>query len=139
MFCFLVSCSSLEQNELPIEPLDSVLIHSQEHLLQSDSIQTKSDSVTKDYVVKVVKEIQFLNKEVEKFKTERFLLEKNLTLVSQKVITRVDTVFIEVEKNFWGKKKTKTTVSSDSSISELTDSSSISNQIIDTISYKPII
>jgi hypothetical protein len=42
-------------------------------------------------------------------------------------------VFIEVEKNFWGKKKTKTTVSSDSVISEISDSNSISNEVIDTL------
>jgi hypothetical protein len=136
LFCFLVSCSSVEEPPYE-EPVDSVLIHSQENLEVSDSVQTKSDSVTKEYVVKVVKEIQFLNHEVERFNTERILLEKKMNVISQKVVTRVDTVFIEVEKNFWGKKKTKTTISSDSTISELSDSNSVSNEVIDTLLNKP--
>ena len=136
LFCFLISCSSVKEQPYD-EPIDSVLIHSQENLKVSDSVQTKSDSVTKEYVVKVVKEIQFLNLEVEKFNTERILLEKKMNLISQKVVTRVDTVFIEVEKNFWGKRKTKTTISSDSTISELSDSNSVSNEVIDTLLNKP--
>jgi hypothetical protein len=132
LLCFFASCSSSVETNLE-ETTDSVLLNSQNNLQISDSIQTKSDSVTKEYVVKVVKEIKYLNLEVDRFKTERLLLEKTMNVVSQKVVTRVDTVFIEVEKNFWGKKKTKTTVSSDSSISEISDSNSISNEVIDTL------
>jgi len=96
-------------------------------------VQKKSDSTTKEQVIKVIREFKILTNEVEKFKTERLLLEKTMNVVSQKIVTRVDTVFIEVEKNFWGKKKTKTTVSSDSIISEISDSNSVSNEVIDTL------
>jgi hypothetical protein len=130
---FLFSCNNPEESIIsPIE-VDSVLIKSQQNLVTSDSVQKKSDSTTKEQVIKVIKEFKILTNEVEKFKTERLLLEKTMNVVSQKIITRVDTVFIEVEKNFWGKKKTKTTVSSDSVISEISDSNSISNEVIDTL------
>jgi len=130
---FLFSCNNNKESIIsPIE-VDSVLIKSQQNLVTSDSVQKKSDSTTKEQVIKVIKEFKILTNEVEKFKTERLLLEKTMNVVSQKVITRVDTVFIEVEKNFWGKKKTKTTVSSDSIISEVSDSNSVSNEVIDTL------
>jgi len=130
---FLFSCNNPEVSIIsPIE-VDSVLIKSQQNLVTSDSVQKKSDSTTKEQVIKVIREFKILTNEVEKFKTERLLLEKTMNVVSQKIVTRVDTVFIEVEKNFWGKKKTKTTVSSDSVISEISDSNSISNEVIDTL------
>jgi hypothetical protein len=130
---FLFSCNNPEESIIsPIE-VDSVLIKSQQNLVTSDSVQKKSDSTTKEQVIKVIREFKILTNEVEKFKTERLLLEKTMNVVSQKIVTRVDTVFIEVEKNFWGKKKTKTTVSSDSVISEISDSNSISNEVIDTL------
>jgi hypothetical protein len=130
---FLFSCNNPEESIIsPIE-VDSVLIKSQQNLVTSDSVQKKSDSTTKEQVIKVIREFKILTNEVEKFKTERLLLEKTMNVVSQKIVTRVDTVFIEVEKNFWGKKKTKTTVSSDSIISEISDSNSVSNEVIDTL------
>jgi hypothetical protein len=80
-----------------------------------------------------VTEIKYLNKEVEKFKTEKLTLENKLKVVSEKIIYRIDTVFIETQKNFWGKKKTVTTVNSDSSIFEKLDSSELSSEKIDTL------
>jgi hypothetical protein len=130
---FIFSCTNSEDTVVTPVEVDSVLIKSQQNLVTSDSVQKKSDSTTKEQVIKVIKEFKILTNEVEKFKTERLLLEKTMNVVSQKIITRVDTVFIEVEKNFWGKKKTKTTVSSDSVISEISDSNSISNEVIDTL------
>lgn len=135
-FIFL-SCSYNEnsQDDLFIEE-DTVLLKSQKNLSYSDTVFKKSDSITNDKVIKVIREIKFLNKEVEKFKTERILLESKMNTISQTIITRIDTVFIEVEKNFWGKKKVKTTISSDSSsIEQILDSSLISEKI-DTLQLK---
>lgn len=132
-----LSCTSNknDQIDLPIEQ-DSVLLNSQKNLNYSDTIFKKSDSVANEKVIKVVKEIKFLNREVEKFKTERILLESKMNTITQTIITRIDTVFIEVEKNFWGKKKVKTTISSDSSsVEQILDSSQLT-QKIDTLQLK---
>ena len=135
LFLF-VSCNN-PKNDLQFENIqnesDSVLIKSHEDIQFADTIQKKSDSITKDKVLKIVTEIKYLNKEVEKFRTEKLTLENKLKVVSEKVIYRIDTVFIETQKNFWGKKKTVTTVNSDSSIVENLDSSKISVEKIDTL------
>ena len=134
-FIFLSCSNNNPQDDLLITE-DTVLLKSQKNLIYSDTIFKKSDSITNDKVVKVIKEIKFLNKEVKKFKTERILLETKLNTISQTVITRVDTVFIEIEKNFWGKKKVKTTVSSDSSLVEQTLDSTQITEKIDTLQIK---
>jgi|694.fasta_scaffold20973_11 hypothetical protein len=135
LFLF-VSCNN-PKNDLQFENIqnesDSVLMKSHEDIQFADTIQKKSDSITKDKVLKIVTEIKYLNKEVEKFRTEKLTLENKLKVVSEKVIYRIDTVFIETQKNFWGKKKTVTTVNSDSSIVENLDSSKISVEKIDTL------
>jgi hypothetical protein len=129
---FLFSCTNPEESVVaPIE-VDSVLVKSQQNLVTSDSIQKKSDSTTKEQVIKVIREFKILTNEVERFKTERVQLMSLQNVSTEKVIYRIDTVYIEVEKNFWGKKKTTTSVKSDSSVSQNVDTS-VSNQIkIDT-------
>ena len=129
---FLFSCNNLEKSVvIPVE-VDSVLIKSQQNLITSDSIQKKSDSTTKEQVIKVIREFQILTNEVDKFKTERVQLMSLQNVNTEKVIYRIDTVYIEIEKNFWGKKKTTTSVKSDSSVSQNIDTS-LSNEIkIDT-------
>lgn len=130
---FLFSCNNPEKVTVtPIE-IDSVLIKSQQNLVTSDSVQKKSDSTTKEQVVKVIREFKFLTNEVEKFKTERVQLMSLQSVNTEKVIYRIDTVYIEVEKNFWGRKKTTTSVKSDSSVSQNIDTSSIDRIKIDTL------
>lgn len=131
--CLLLSCSSVQEQKID-EPIDSILIKSQQNLEISDSVQTKSDSVTKEYVVKVVKEFQILNNEVEKFKTERVRLMSLQNVVTEKVVYKVDTVYIEVEKNFWGRKKTTTSIKSDSTSIITSDSTIETSEKIDTTS-----
>jgi len=129
---FLFSCTNPEESVVvPIE-VDSVLVKSQQNLVTSDSVQKKSDSTTKEQVIKVIREFKILTNEVERFKTERVQLMSLQNVSTEKVIYRIDTVYIEVEKNFWGRKKTTTSVKSDSSVSQNVDTS-VSNQIkIDT-------
>ncbi len=118
-----MSCNSELPEEYHIDTEDSIILNSQRHLDSSAIIFQKSDSITNERVLEVIKEIQL-------FKSERLILEKNMTTVSQKVISRVDTVFIEVEKNFWGKKKIKTSISSDTlSIEEQSDTSEMIEKI----------
>jgi hypothetical protein len=133
LFSLLVSCSQKIENENTQQALDTLILNSEKHLLTVDTLGKKTDSITKDKVIKIVTEIKYLNKEVEKFKTEKLTLENKLKVVSEKIIYRIDTVFIETQKNFWGKKKTVTTVNSDSSIFEKLDSSELSSEKIDTL------
>lgn len=129
---FLFSCTSPEKPVVVPVELDSVLIKSQQNLITSDSVQKKSDSTTKEQVIKVIREFKILTNEVERFKTEKVQLMSLQNVSTEKVIYRIDTVYIEVEKNFWGRKKTTTSVKSDSSVSQNIDTS-VSNQIkIDT-------
>jgi hypothetical protein len=131
---FLFSCTSPDEPVvLPVE-IDSVLIKSQQNLVTSDSVQKKSDSTTKEQVIKVIREFKILTNEVEKFKTERVQLMSLQNVVTEKVIYKVDTVYIEVEKNFWGRKKTTTSVKSDSTSIVTSDSTVETSEKIDTTS-----
>jgi hypothetical protein len=133
LFSLLVSCSQKIENENTQQVLDTLILNSEKHLLTVDTLGKKTDSITKDKVIKIVTEIKYLNKEVEKFKTEKLTLENKLKVVSEKIIYRIDTVFIETQKNFWGKKKTVTSVNSDSSVLENLDSTEVSSKKIDTL------
>jgi len=132
----LFSCNNTEEVTITPVEVDSVLVKSQKNLITSDSVQKKSDSITKEQVIKVIKEFKILTNEVERFKTEKVQLMSLKNVNTEKVIYRIDTVYIEVEKNFWGKKKTTTSVKSDSSVSQNIDTS-LSNEIkIDTTNIK---
>lgn len=131
---FLFSCSNPEESVISPVEVDSVLIESQQHLITSDSVQKKSDSTTKERVIKVIREFKFLTNEVEKFKTERIQLMSLQQVNTEKIIYKIDTVFIEVEKNFWGKKKTTTSIKSDSSSVVTEDSTIKTSEKIDTTS-----
>ena len=131
---FLFSCNNHEESViLPVE-IDSVLIKSQQNLVTSDSVQKKSDSTTKEQVIKVIREFKILTNEVEKFKTEKIQLMSLQKVNTEKIIYKIDTVYIEVEKNFWGKKKTTTSVKSDSSSVVTEDSTIKTSEKIDTTS-----
>jgi hypothetical protein len=136
LLSILVSCSQNNQNEnLEQQVVDTLLLNSEKNLMVVDTLDKKTDSITKEKVVKIVTEIKYLNREVEKFKTEKLTLENKLKVVSEKVIYRIDTVFIETQKNFWGKKKTVTSVNSDSTVLEKLDSTEVSSEKIDTLNH----
>ena len=59
--------------------------------------------------------------EVEKYKE---VLSKQ-TIATEKIVYKIDTVYIETKKNFWGKEKTNTTIKSDSVVTEKTDTTGI--------------
>ena len=119
---FLFSCTN-QESEIVIEKadaVDSLIEQSNKNLDSVQIIDHKSDSVTKEQVVKIVKEISYLNHEVEKYKE---VLSKQ-TIATEKIVYKIDTVYIETKKNFWGKEKTNTTVKSDSVITEKIDTTS---------------
>jgi regulator of replication initiation timing len=116
---FLLGCANGEVYNLEAETIevDTVLENSQKHLDTATLVYHQSDSIAKDQVVKIVKEISYLNTEVEKYKE---VLSKQ-TIATEKIVYKIDTVYIETKKNFWGKEKTNTTIKSDSVITEKVD------------------
>ena len=117
---FIISCNSkLKETTIETQAIDSVIQKSQHDLDSATIISNKSDSVTKQTVTKVIHNIKFLNKEVEKYKQIELLLKQTVT--TEKIVYKIDTVYIETKKNFWGKEKTNTTIKSDSVITEKTD------------------
>lgn len=116
---FLFSCKNQKQEIITKQmiEIDNILETSQKHFDTAVIVYQQSDSAAKQQVIKIVKEISYLNTEVEKYKD----VLKNQTIATEKVVYKVDTVYIETKKNFWGKEKTNTTVKSDSVITEKID------------------
>jgi hypothetical protein len=116
---FLFSCKDegYEIVDEKITEADNILENSQKHFDTAVIVYNQSDSAAKEQVVKIVKEISYLNTEVEKYKE----VLKNQTIATEKIVYKIDTVYIETKKNFWGKEKTNTTIKSDSIITEKTD------------------
>jgi regulator of replication initiation timing len=116
---FLFSCKNKEQEVVSkqIIEADKVLENSQKHFDTAIVVYQQSDSAAKEKVVQIVKEISYLNVEVEKYKD----VLKNRTVASEKIVYKIDTVYIETKKNFWGKEKTNTTIKSDSVVTEKID------------------
>lgn len=108
---------------------DIALQKSAESVASAHQVSVKSDIATKKQITKVVFKIKYLTNEIVKFKTERLTLISQLSTVKEKV--RIDTVYIEKKKNFWGKEKTNTTVKSDSLVNEKIDSTTTSK--LDTL------
>jgi hypothetical protein len=108
---------------------DIALQKSAESVASAHRVSVKSDIATKKQITKVVVKIKYLTNEIVKFKTERLTLISQLSTVKEKV--RIDTVYIEKKKNFWGKEKTNTTVKSDSLVNESVDSTTTSK--LDTL------
>ena len=127
MFFLLISCGNKEDNKIKNETIviaDSTIVNSRNHIMESDTIQRKSDSITQEKIVKVITNIKYLNNTVKKLKIEKLQLSK------QKV--RVDTVFIETKKSFWGREKKTITTKSDSQDIETIDSTT-TEKVMDTI------
>ena len=59
----LFSCSNSDIKPELFE-VDSVLLNSEQHLVTYDSIQKKSDSTTKEQVIKLIREFKYLTKEI---------------------------------------------------------------------------
>lgn len=139
LFLIIASCNSpkkdLQSSDIN-NTLDSVLIKSNKNMKVADTVQRKSDSSTKVKVLKVVTQIKYLTKEVEKFKTERISLMNELKLSKENVIVRVDTVFIETKKNFWGKEKTSVNTKSETTSTETIDTAVSGKQVIDTTNHQ---
>jgi hypothetical protein len=105
-----VGCSSPQiKNEKTYEKIDSVIHYSEVNIIRSDSVNRESEKSVIKKVDQTVHKIEGLKEEVSVLKQE---VETAKMMV--KTVYKVDTVYIETKKNFWGKSKTNTTVVSDS-------------------------
>lgn len=116
---FLLGCGQKKVEEVYEKAceVDSLIEHSNKNLDTVEIVDHKTDSLTKVKFIEVVKEVKHLNNEVEKYKEIA-----TKTVTSEKIVYKVDTIYIETKKNFWGKEKTNTTIKSDSTVSEKIDS-----------------
>jgi len=132
LFILAVLFASCSNGEIGVEApstADIALQKSAESVASAHQVSIKSDIATKKQITKVVFRIKYLTNEIVKFKTERLTLINQLSTVKEKV--RIDTVYIEKKKNFWGKEKTSTTVKTDSLVNEKIDSTTVSK--VDTL------
>jgi hypothetical protein len=92
-------------------------------------IGSRCDSITRSRIVKTVETLRDLKEEVVKYQTEKMRLMDEITFKTEKVIYKVDTVYIETKTNFWGKQKTKTSVveSVDSTLTTSTENIDTTN------------
>jgi seryl-tRNA synthetase len=128
----LLSCDNhqLKNNDILIDNMsDSIILKSNNSILISDTLNKKSDSITTTKVTKIIKEIQYLTKYVEKLRIEKSELSKELKV--SKLNVRIDTVFIETKKSFWGKEKKTIKTTTDTQDIETIDS--ITTKVLDTI------
>ena len=133
MFVLLISCSPKENNKTSdnlVNSSDSVLVNSVNNIKVCDTVQRVSDSITQEKVGKVITKIKYLNNTVEKLKIEKLQLSRELKVSKQKV--RIDTVFIETKKSFWGREKKTIKTKSDVQSVETIDSTS-TKQTLDSI------
>jgi uncharacterized protein YcfL len=73
----LISCGDKEDNKINNESIviaDSTIINSRNHIMESDTVQKKSDSITHEKVVKVITNIKYLTNTVEKLKFEKITI-----------------------------------------------------------------
>lgn len=116
LLTLLVGCSTPQiENEKTYEKIDSVIHSSEINIIRSDSVNRESEKSVAKKVNQTVNKIEGLKEEVSTLKQE---VEAARMMV--KTVYKVDTVYIETKKNFWGKSKTNTTVISDST--EVVDS-----------------
>lgn len=137
LFLAFLSCNDVETNNSVTptsDELDSIITKSSITLKVSDTVQKKSDIATEQKVFKVVTQIKYLIKSVEKLKIEKLELVRELK--SSKENVRIDTVYIETKKNFWGKEKTTINVKSDTTVKENVDTLTTEKKVIDSLYRK---
>ena len=117
----LASCTGKQAEVKTVDyaQVDSLISNSQHTIIKNDSIHKESEKIIAKTVKEVVSEIKDLKEEVKVAKTKTAII----------TVTKIDTVYIETKKNFWGREKTSTKITSDSIVIE----DSINNQNNDQI------
>lgn len=99
----LVGCTFDQTKiESSYEKVDSIIQESKINLIKSDSINRESEKAIAEKVSETLTEMRGLREEARVAK------------MAVKTVIKVDTVYVETKKNFWGKTKTNTTIKSDS-------------------------
>ena len=131
LFVLALGCSS-PKVEVPeeLEPVDTIILKSQNNIIDVKQVDSTTDKVIETKVIKAVEKIEVLTKEIIKVKGENAKMK--VMLKNPPVIRIVDTVYIEKKRNFWGKEKTNITVKSDSTSTESIDSTTIEVSITDS-------
>jgi len=106
----IVGCNSPQiKNENNYEKVDSIIRSSEIDIVRSDSVNRKSEKAIVEKVKNTVNKIESLKEEVSVLKEE-----VKTAKMAVKTVYKIDTVYIETKKNFWGKSKTNTTTKYDS-------------------------
>ena len=130
---FILSCKNKESEVITEQPskIDSIIEKSKNNFEAAALVSNKSDSATNKTIYKIIKEIGYLTNEVTNYKKINLMSKEVVS--TEKIIYKIDTVYIETKKNFWGKEKTKTSVKSDSSVDMSIDTSVNEALKIDTL------
>lgn len=114
-----IGCST-DKTRIKIEDkyqsVDSIINQSNINIVNSDSVNRESEKAVAKKVDQTVHKIDDLKEEVLVLKQEI-----EVSRMAVKTVYKIDTVYIETKKNFWGKEKTNTTIKSDSNITEVVD------------------
>jgi hypothetical protein len=98
-FLLLASCSQPIKDEIVLDSVDSILLHSKKH---ADTISVILPSV--DKTIEVAEKQVLTN--LSNIKAQNMMLKENAKIV--KTITIRDTIIIKEKTNFWGRKRTST-------------------------------
>jgi hypothetical protein len=130
---FILSCKNKESEVITEQPskIDSIIEKSKNNFEAAALVSNKSDSATNKTIYKIIKEIGYLTNEVTNYKKINLMSKEVVS--TEKIIYKIDTVYIETKKNFWGKEKVKTSVKSDSSVDMSIDTSVNEALKIDTL------
>ena len=110
---FLISCGTNSSKESVPTKTDTLLEQSDIVIKNAEGSAKKIDSVTNVTSEKLNNNIEVLTKTIDNYKVES---QKIKTTIKEKIVYKIDTVFIETKKNFWGKTKKNVTTTSDSSV-----------------------
>lgn len=130
---FLLGCSTYQEKDYTDADeqmliVDSAIIESQKNLIFLDSTSRSTDSLISQRVYLAMENMSNMKQQIDSFKNDKIKINS-----VEKFVYRIDTVYIETKKNFWGREKTSKRIKSDSTTFITTDSSSEFIELTDTL------
>lgn len=104
--------------QVVVSTADSVILKSQQNVVASELVQHRSDSIVQVKVDQKVQQIRALNEIVNQMSVQR-VHAMVMPTPEEKIVFITDTVYIEIQKNFWGKKRVKMYKKVDSSFIQI--------------------